>query len=248
RWRRRWPARMRCSSSRAPNCLGTPRRWSQRCAGRPAPCPMSTPCWRHCTRPRATATTSCSCPTAASTARRGASWRNCPRPDAAVDARASMRTFVISRAWRGFRRRQPILGRGLRGLRGLNGSRGSGPQHAGSASPSCVHPRNPRNPWQEIPRRSLPPTVLDCPPMSETLPLFPLNTVLLPGAALGLRVFEPRYLDLVRECGRRGSGFGVCLIAEGAEAGAPATPEDCGTEARIEDFDTGPDGLLHLRL
>ena len=84
--------------------------------------------------------------------------------------------------------------------------------------------------------------------MSETLPLFPLNTVLLPGAALGLRVFEPRYLDLVRECGRRGSGFGVCLIAEGTEAGAPATPQDCGTEARIEDFDTGPDGLLHLRL
>ncbi|MGY1408443.1 MULTISPECIES: LON peptidase substrate-binding domain-containing protein [unclassified Luteimonas] len=84
--------------------------------------------------------------------------------------------------------------------------------------------------------------------MSETLPLFPLNTVLLPGAALGLRVFEPRYLDLVRECGRRGTGFGVCLIAEGLEAGAPATPEDCGTEARIEDFDTGPDGLLHLRL
>jgi len=84
--------------------------------------------------------------------------------------------------------------------------------------------------------------------MSETLPLFPLNTVLLPGAALGLRVFEPRYLDLVRECGRRGTGFGVCLITEGHEAGAPATPADCGTEARIEDFDTGPDGLLHLRL
>src|SRR3546814_2206395 len=51
------------------------------------------------------------------------------------------------------------------------------------------------------------------PPMSaESLPLFPLHTVLLPGAALGLRVFEPRYLDLVRECGRSGGGFGICLI------------------------------------
>ena len=84
--------------------------------------------------------------------------------------------------------------------------------------------------------------------MPEILPLFPLHTVLVPGAALGLRVFEPRYLDLVRECGRRGSGFGVCLIAEGEEAGRPAVPESCGTEARIEDFDTGADGLLQLRL
>jgi len=84
--------------------------------------------------------------------------------------------------------------------------------------------------------------------MTETLPLFPLHTVLVPGAALGLRVFEPRYLDLVRECGRQGSGFGVCLIADGEEAGVPATPASCGTEARIEDFDTGPDGLLHLRV
>ena len=84
--------------------------------------------------------------------------------------------------------------------------------------------------------------------MPHSLPLFPLHTVLLPGAALGLRVFEPRYLDLVRDCGRSGSGFGVCLIAQGHEAGAPAVPMAWGTEARIEDFDNGPDGLLHLRL
>ena len=84
--------------------------------------------------------------------------------------------------------------------------------------------------------------------MSESLPLFPLHAVLVPGAALGLRVFEPRYLDLVRDCGRSGTGFGVCLIAQGVEAGEPATPMAYGTEARIEDFDTGADGLLHLRL
>ena len=84
--------------------------------------------------------------------------------------------------------------------------------------------------------------------MPETLPLFPLNAVLLPGAALDLRVFEPRYLDLVRECGRTGRGFGVCLIARGVEVGAPAVPADCGTEARIVDFGTGAGGLLQLRL
>jgi len=84
--------------------------------------------------------------------------------------------------------------------------------------------------------------------MPETLPLFPLHTVLVPGAALDLRVFEPRYLDLVRECGRSGTGFGICLIGDGSEVGAPATPVALGTEARIEDFGSGTDGLLQLRL
>ncbi|MFC0679974.1 LON peptidase substrate-binding domain-containing protein [Lysobacter korlensis] len=82
----------------------------------------------------------------------------------------------------------------------------------------------------------------------ETLPLFPLHTVLLPGASLGLRVFEARYLDLVRECGRSGRTFGICLILEGAEASGPALPAAVGTEAVIEDFDTGGDGLLTLSL
>ncbi len=84
--------------------------------------------------------------------------------------------------------------------------------------------------------------------MAETLPLFPLHTVLVPGAALDLRVFEPRYLDLVRDCGRSGTGFGICLIGTGGEVGAPATPVALGTEARIEDFGSGADGLLQLRL
>lgn len=80
------------------------------------------------------------------------------------------------------------------------------------------------------------------------LPLFPLHSVLVPGGALGLRVFEPRYLDLVRECGRSGGTFGICLILEGSEAGAPATPAAWGTEAVIEDFDRDEDGLLVLQV
>lgn len=83
---------------------------------------------------------------------------------------------------------------------------------------------------------------------AKTLPLFPLRTVLMPGGALGLRIFETRYLDLVRDCARDGTGFGVCMIVEGAEAGAPAVPAEFGTEARIEDFDRTPDGLLALRV
>ncbi|MCP1582989.1 Lon protease-like protein [Pseudoxanthomonas mexicana] len=82
----------------------------------------------------------------------------------------------------------------------------------------------------------------------ESLPLFPLHEVLLPGAAMDLRIFERRYLDLVRDCGRSASGFGVCLILEGDESGAPATPAAYGVEARIENFDMGEDGLLSLRV
>ena len=79
-----------------------------------------------------------------------------------------------------------------------------------------------------------------------SLPLFPLHAVLVPGARLDLRIFEPRYLDMVRDCGRAGSGFGVCLILGGEETGAPATPAAWGTEALIEDFGTTPEGLLSL--
>ena len=82
----------------------------------------------------------------------------------------------------------------------------------------------------------------------ESLPLFPLHEVLLPGAAMDLRIFERRYLDLVRDCGRSASGFGVCLILEGDEAGAPAIPAAYGVEARIENFDLGEDGLLSLHV
>lgn len=85
-------------------------------------------------------------------------------------------------------------------------------------------------------------------PDAVSLPLFPLHTVLVPGAALELRIFERRYLDMVRDCGRNGAGFGVCLILGGDEIGAPATPAAFGTEALIEDFDSTPEGLLSLRV
>ncbi|GLQ44959.1 ATP-dependent protease [Dyella lipolytica] len=78
------------------------------------------------------------------------------------------------------------------------------------------------------------------------VPLFPLNTVLFPGGQLQLRIFEPRYLDLVRECTRTGSAFGVCLILDGSEVGMPARPAAVGTLARITDFNNREDGLLGI--
>ena len=84
--------------------------------------------------------------------------------------------------------------------------------------------------------------------MAETreLPLFPLNTVLFPGGPLPLRIFEQRYLDMVRHCMRHDHGFGVVLILRGREVGAAAETVVIGTEARIVDFDRLEDGLLGI--
>jgi uncharacterized protein len=78
------------------------------------------------------------------------------------------------------------------------------------------------------------------------LPLFPLNTVLFPGGPLSLRIFEPRYLDMVRHCLKEQVSFGVVLILEGAEVGAVAAVAGTGTTARLVDFATLPDGLLGI--
>ena len=78
------------------------------------------------------------------------------------------------------------------------------------------------------------------------LPLFPLGTVLFPGGPLRLRIFEPRYLDMVRQCLKGSRPFGVVLILEGLEAGAVASVATTGTSARLVDFDTLPDGLLGI--
>lgn len=81
---------------------------------------------------------------------------------------------------------------------------------------------------------------------SVTLPLFPLNTVLFPDGPLPLRIFETRYVDMVRRCMRQRSSFGVLLIRAGAEVGTVTSTADIGTSARIIDFYQLPDGLLGI--
>lgn len=79
------------------------------------------------------------------------------------------------------------------------------------------------------------------------LPLFPLNAVLFPGGVLPLRVFEARYMDMVRRCMKSASPFGVVLITKGGEVGAAAATESVGTLAQIVAWDMPQFGLLHLR-
>lgn len=83
-------------------------------------------------------------------------------------------------------------------------------------------------------------------PNLQTLPLFPLNSVIFPGGALPLRIFEPRYLDMVKECMRNEHGFGIALIKNGKEVGKSAEVYKTGTECRIGDWETLPDGLLGI--
>src|SRR5450631_373270 len=77
--------------------------------------------------------------------------------------------------------------------------------------------------------------------------LFPLNAVLYPGGILPLRVFEARYVDMVRDCMKSEAPFGVVLIKSGQEVGAPAEPESVGCMAHISQWDMVDLGVLLLR-
>jgi hypothetical protein len=90
----------------------------------------------------------------------------------------------------------------------------------------------------------------DTTPLPQPLPLFPLRTVLFPGALLGLKVFEARYLDLVSECLRQQTPFGVVCLRQGADAGNLSTAvqlEDVGVLARLDEVDAEEAGILRVR-
>jgi uncharacterized protein len=89
---------------------------------------------------------------------------------------------------------------------------------------------------------SLPPELLD------PIPLFPLETVLYPAGLLPLRIFEPRYLDMVSESLRNETPFGIVPIKYGSEVGATPHFYRVGTIATIESWDQGQDGLLHIEV
>ncbi|MDO9386941.1 MAG: LON peptidase substrate-binding domain-containing protein [Thiobacillus sp.] len=97
------------------------------------------------------------------------------------------------------------------------------------------------------------------------LPLFPLNAVVFPGGRLPLRIFEQRYLDMVKQAIADDTPFGICApvwgtpagapplrgdpsaaIREGAKTGAPAAPFSIGTRVRVTDWDMPQAGILHI--
>jgi uncharacterized protein len=80
----------------------------------------------------------------------------------------------------------------------------------------------------------------------KNIALFPLGTVLFPGGLLPLKIFEQRYLDMTKACLRDNEPFGVCLIREGREVGAPAVHERVGCLATIEQWEMPVAGMFHL--
>ena len=85
------------------------------------------------------------------------------------------------------------------------------------------------------------------------MPIFQLRTVLFPGGILPLRIFEPRYVDMIRWCMREQATFGVVLLRQGSEVNTPADAAGndrelfkIGTEAEIIDFNQADNGLLGI--
>ena len=81
---------------------------------------------------------------------------------------------------------------------------------------------------------------------SVEIPLFPLNSVLFPGSPLPLRIFEPRYTDMISHCMKTNTGFGVCLIRDGQEVVRAAEFHEVGTLAKVVDFHMQRDGILGI--
>ena len=85
----------------------------------------------------------------------------------------------------------------------------------------------------------------------QSLPLFPLNTVLFPGGVLPLRVFEVRYLDMIGRCHKAGAPFGVVSLTQGNEIRQPGGKDAfsaVGTLATIDTFETPGPGLMMIRV
>lgn len=79
-----------------------------------------------------------------------------------------------------------------------------------------------------------------------TVPVFPLNSVVLPGGRIPLQLFEPRYIDMLTRCLKGDEGFVITLLHDGAEAGRAASFYEIGTYVRIIDFQQLDNGLLGI--
>ena len=80
----------------------------------------------------------------------------------------------------------------------------------------------------------------------DRIALFPLNLVLFPNGLLELRIFEIRYIDMIKDCLRNEEEFGIVLINSSIENTSDVKVETIGTLAKIISFDQGADGLLHI--
>lgn len=85
---------------------------------------------------------------------------------------------------------------------------------------------------------------------TRQLPLFPLGTAVFPGSLLPLQIFELRYLQMIGECERQGTPFGVVTLTRGGEVHQPGGPaeqfEPIGTRMHLEKVTRPRPGMLHI--
>ncbi|WP_372377237.1 LON peptidase substrate-binding domain-containing protein [Vibrio natriegens] len=81
--------------------------------------------------------------------------------------------------------------------------------------------------------------------MNEVM-LSPLTSVVLPEGKMNLRIFEPRYIRMVKECSSKNMGFGVCLVGNDGDPKEVGNVSSIGSLVRIVDFETLSDGLLGI--
>lgn len=78
------------------------------------------------------------------------------------------------------------------------------------------------------------------------MPIFPLTAIVLPEGRMPLRLFEPKYINMVKNCFKTDTGFGICLIKNRNAIAHMPMPFPQGTHVKLVDFDQGDDGLLHI--
>ena len=82
--------------------------------------------------------------------------------------------------------------------------------------------------------------------MNRTLPLFPLDMVLFPGAAASLQIFEPRYREMLRDCMAADRRFGIVLIKDGSDTSPSAEIFTVGTIAHISEIGAPRRGAIPI--
>ena len=80
----------------------------------------------------------------------------------------------------------------------------------------------------------------------DTIPVFPLDHVLLPGLPLPLHVFEPRYRQMLADIEAARGGFGIVALSRGSETSADVDFAKIGTLAEILEKEPYPDGSCDL--
>ncbi|MCW8093023.1 LON peptidase substrate-binding domain-containing protein [Alteromonas sp. ASW11-130] len=83
---------------------------------------------------------------------------------------------------------------------------------------------------------------------AEKLPVFPLSAHILPGGRMALRIFEPRYLRMVKHACATDTVFVICMHCNHVNIAQNQQILPIGTAVRVIDFNTLPDGLLGIKV